>query len=510
MRVRVQALLSVLLVGTNLAGALIVVTLTVLVLPGPAPTDHTVTIAAITIPSYVVAAILVGVGVGTATSLRSLSWATEDRSPDEAERRAALRVPWRLTVLQASLWAGGVVVFTTLAAVLQPGLAITVFLTVTISGAVVCAIAYLFSEFALRPIAARALSESDGPDADPPLGVGRRMLLFWSLGSGVPTAGVIAVAILSLTREDVSRTKLAVVMLVLGAVVLLFGQLVTVLNARSVVAPLQSVRLALRRVDEGDLDVEVPVYDGTQLGQLQAGFNQMVHGLRERERVRDLFGRHVGREVAQAAEAEETELGGETRTVSVLFTDLVGSTSMAADASPEEVVEVLNRFCSVVIAEVDQRRGLVNKFMGDAVLAVFGAPVQHDDHAAAALEAARAIAARLREEVPECEAGIGVATGEVVAGNVGAEDRFEYTVIGDAVNQAARITELAKQEDGRVLAAEVTVQQAGEDEGARWAERRSETLRGRDEETVLYGLADGQPVKSTAKEPDQASATRSA
>ncbi len=501
LRVRVQALLSVLLIGTNVAGALIVVTLTVLVLPGPPPRGDTVTVAAITIPSYVVAAVLVGVGVGTATSLRSLSWATEDRHPDEQERRAALRVPWRLTVLQAALWAGAVVVFTTLAAVLQPALAITVFLTVAISGVVVCAIAYLFSEFALRPIAARALSESDGPDADPPLGVGRRMLLFWSLGSGVPVAGVIAVAILALTREEVSRTKLAVIMLVLGGVVLVFGQLVTVLNARSVVAPIQSVRAALQRVDEGDLDVEVPVYDGTQLGQLQAGFNQMVHGLRERERIRDLFGRHVGREVAEAAVVEETELGGETRTVSVLFADLIGSTAMAADASPAEVVEVLNRFCEVVIEEVDRRRGLVNKFMGDAVLAVFGAPVHHDDHAGAALEAARAIAARLREEVSGCDAGVGVATGEVVAGNVGAEDRFEYTVIGDAVNQAARITELAKEDPGRVLAAEATVTGAHEDEGTRWEHRTSVTLRGRGEDTVLFGPGHGG---------DQASSTSSA
>lgn len=485
LRVRVQVLLTVLLVSTNLVGALTVVALTALVMPGPNPSQNTLTVAAIVIPAYVLVAVLVGGAVGTATSLRSLSWATQDRQPDERERRAALRVPWRLTLLQAGLWVVAVVLFTALAAGLQPDLTITVFLTVSIAGVVVCAIAYLFSEFGLRPIAARALSESDGHDTA--VGVGRRMLLFWTLGSGVPVAGLIAVALLALTREDVTRTNLAVIMLVLGGVVLVFGQLVTVLNARSVVAPIRSVRAALRRVDEGDLDVEVPVYDGTQLGQLQAGFNQMVHGLRERERIRDLFGRHVGHEVAEAAVVEETELGGETRTVSVLFTDLIGSTTMATDASPVQVVEVLNRFCAVVIEEVDRRRGLVNKFMGDAVLAIFGAPVHHDDHAGAALEAARAIAARLDEEVSECDAGVGVATGEVVAGNVGAEDRFEYTVIGDAVNQAARITELAKEERGRVLAAETTVMHANDEEKARWEERTSVTLRGRGEDTRLFG-----------------------
>jgi adenylate cyclase len=316
------------------------------------------------------------------------------------------------------------------------------------------------------------------------------MVLFWSLGSGVPVAGIVAVAILSLTRGNVSLTKLAVIMLVLGGVVLVFGLLVTVLNARAVVAPIQSVRTALHRVDEGDLDVEVPVYDGTQIGLLQAGFNQMVSGLRDRERIRDLFGMHVGHEVAQAAVQADTELGGQTRTVTVLLTDLIGSTQMATNTPPAEVVDLLNRFCSVVVEEVDQRRGLVNKFMGDAVLAIFGAPVGLDDHAGAALAAARAIAQRLRTEVPECDAGIGVATGEVVAGNVGGEQRFEYTVIGDAVNQAARLTELAKDQPGRVVASAVSVRAAGDEESSHWREGDAVVLRGRDEETLTCVLAD--------------------
>ena len=102
-------------------------------------------------------------------------------------------------------------------------------------------------------------------------------------------------------------------MLVLGGVVLGFGLLVTWLNARAVVAPILAVRNALQQVEEGDLDTEVQVYDGTELGQLQAGFNQMVRGLREREHLRDLFGRHVGRDVAEAAALGDVELGGETR-----------------------------------------------------------------------------------------------------------------------------------------------------------------------------------------------------
>ena len=316
------------------------------------------------------------------------------------------------------------------------------------------------------------------------------MLLFWALGTGAPVTGLIVVAIMSLTLGEISLTKLAVVMLVLGGVILGFGLLVTWLNARAVVAPILGVRNALQQVEEGDLDTEVQVYDGTELGQLQAGFNQMVRGLRDREHLRDLFGKHVGRDVAEAAAIGDVELGGETRQVSVLFVDLIGSTALATEREPTEVVELLNRFFGVVVEEVDRHEGLVNKFIGDAVLAIFGAPVELDDHAGNALSAARAMAERLADEVPDLEAGIGVATGEAVAGNVGDESRFEYTVIGDAVNAAARLTELAKEVDGRLLAAWESVEAANDDEAGHWKRHDTVTLRGRSSETVLAVPAD--------------------
>jgi adenylate cyclase len=169
----------------------------------------------------------------------------------------------------------------------------------------------------------------------------------------------------------------------------------------------------------------------------------------------------------------------------VLFVDIVGSTTLATEREPAEVVELLNQFFAVVVEEVDRHSGLVNKFIGDAVLAVFGAPVELDDHATRALAAGRAMAARLAEEVPDLDAGVGVATGEAVAGNVGDESRFEYTVIGDAVNAAARISDLAKKVDGRLIAAWESVESADEEEAARWKRHDSVTLRGRSTETVL-------------------------
>lgn len=484
LRIRVQLLLTVLLVGTNLAGAGIVFVLSTLVIPSPAPEHDSVLALWIAVPVYVGVAIAVGAGWGTAGALRALHWVYHDETPTDDERLRALGVPWFLTRVQAGLWLSATILFTVLALVLQPERALTTGLTVGIASLVVSAIAYLLSEFALRPVAARALSGEERLRVRG-LGVRRRVLLFWGIGTGAPVAGLVVVAILALTLGDVTLTKLAIVVLALGGVVLCFGLLVTWLNARAVVAPIIAVRNAMQEVGEGNLDVEVQVYDGTELGQLQAGFNEMVRGLREREHIRDLFGRHVGQDVAEAAAVGNVELGGETRVVSVLFVDLIGSTTLAAERDPGEVVELLNRFFGVVVEEVDRHAGLVNKFIGDAVLAIFGAPVELEDHATHALAAARSMTRRLADEVPELAAGIGIATGEAVAGNVGDHTRFEYTVIGDAVNAAARLTELAKNVGGHLLASWEAVEAAGEDEARHWERHDTVTLRGRSTETVL-------------------------
>jgi adenylate cyclase len=139
----------------------------------------------------------------------------------------------------------------------------------------------------------------------------------------------------------------------------------------------------------------------------------------------------------------------------------------------------------VIVDEVDRRRGFVNKFEGDAALAVFGAPNRLDNPEDGALSAARAIARRIREEVPACEAGIGVASGEAVAGNVGAKERFEYTVIGEPVNEAARLCELAKSTPNHLLASSDTVANASESERAHWIFGDTVKLRGHDEPTRL-------------------------
>ncbi|WP_209723588.1 adenylate/guanylate cyclase domain-containing protein [Marmoricola sp. OAE513] len=487
LRVRLQLLLTAMLVTTHLIGACVVFVISVFVLPTEALNRASVIGLAIAVPTYVGVSVLVGGFWGTISSLRRLRWALEGRTPTSKERRAALRTPIRLTWIQGGLWAGAVVVFTIQSLILQPDRALGTGFAIAISGLVVSTVAYLLTEFALRPIAAQALT-GQARSRRGMTGVQARMLLFWGIGTAAPTAGMVIVAIVALTSDDMSKDRVAIIALALSGVVLVFGLLVTVLNARSVVAPIASVRYALGRVRAGDFNTEVTVFDGTELGLLQAGFNDMATGLREREAIRDMFGRHVGKDVAAAAAEGNVVLGGETRVVSVLFIDLIGSTAYATERSPIEVVETLNKFLGVVVEEVDAQGGFVNKFMGDAALAIFGAPVDQEKHALAALTAARRIAGRLAEEVAEIEAGIGVATGEAVAGNIGVETRFEYTVIGDSVNSAARLCDLSKTVPGHVLVAWSSVQEAGATEQPHWQPAGDHVLRGRSVPTATGRL----------------------
>jgi adenylate cyclase len=473
-------------VGAHVVGALVVYVLAAFVVPGPAvEEDNDVLIAnLIAAGVYVLAATVVGTIWGIRALRPVLDWLRAEREPTERERRMILRSPLRLLLVSAVLWGAAVPVFTILNAAWSPALAVKVGLTVALAGVTTSAAAYLLAERIARPVAARALA-SGVPEKPVMPGVMTRALLAWALGGAVPVLGLLLVAIASISGRDVSEHELAIAALGLGALALATGLLLTWQAARSVSAPVLAVRGALQRVEAGDYSEEVPVFDGSELGLLQAGFNQMEAGLREREHMRDVFGRQVGEDVARAALERGVELGGEELEAAVLFVDVVGSTELAAERPPSEVVELLNRFFGVVVDVVERRAGMVNKFEGDAALAVFGAPMPREDAATCALAAARELARRLSEEAGGLAAGIGVSAGPVVAGNVGAEQRFEYTVIGDPVNEAARLCELAKTRDGRVLASERAVEAASEDERGHWRLEDEVELRGRAEPTRL-------------------------
>lgn len=434
---------------------------------------------------------------------RRVAWALEGRSPTLAERFAVLREPWRQALRPLVFWVQAAVLYGVITALAGASL-ITVVRVVEgtlIGGVTTCALGYLMIERSFRPLFARVL---DGmPERRPRTpGIRLRLLLTWAVGSGVP---LLATALVLFVDGDVINLY-AVALLALAG--LAAGFIATVSSARSLAEPLDGLRHALARVRDDDLDVGLVVDDGGEVGEVQAGFNRMVDGLRERRQIQDLFGRHVGREVATQALERGTGLRGEEADASVVFVDIVGSTAMAEELSPDDVVRTLNDFFDVVVRTVDAQGGWVNKFEGDGALCIFGAPGALPDHADRALRAARLLHLALRglaERHPGLEAGIGVSSGRVVAGNVGTDARYEYTVIGPAVNEAARLTELAKARPVKVLASAGTVERAA-GEVERWHEAGTVVLRGRASPTAIYGPAVGTPSAgpSPGESPDMA------
>jgi adenylate cyclase len=411
-------------------------------------------------------------------------WAASDRPAGERERDLVLQQPARGMTFQAATWGLAAVFFGALNSEGSVRSGLEVAASIALGGLMTSAGVYLVIERQMRPLVALALSSSPPPEAGT-LGVGPRILLTWVLVAGVPLIGIVLLAM-----ADEPRDPTGPIVFVVG-VALIVGALALTLAARAVTERVRDVRSAMDAVAEGDLEAAVTVDDASEVGRLQAGFNAMAEGLRERERLRDLFGRQVGVDVAREALERGVALGGQARRVSVLFADVIGSTSLAAREPPEQVVAMLNRFFAAVVDVVERHGGLVNKFEGDAALCVFGAPGEQPDHAAVALASARELRARLQELQAGVglDAAIGVSSGEAVAGHVGAETRFAYTVIGDPVNEAARLTELAKREPGRVLASAATVREAGPDEARHWSLDGEATLRGRTRPTELARLA---------------------
>src|SRR5258705_12478534 len=227
------------------------------------------------------------------------------------------------------------------------------------------------------------------------------------------------------------------------------------------------------------------LYEASKLGLLQAEFHDMVRDRAERQRLLALFGGYVGEDVARRALERGPELGGRERDVAGLFVDLVGSTQLASTRPAAEVVSLLNEFFRVVVGTVNRHGGFVNKFQGDAALCVFGAPIEHPDASGAALAASRELHDELIRVLGETDFGIGVSAGRAIAGHIGAQARFEYTVIGDPVNEAARLTELAKLEQGHVLASAIAVSGALDAEALCWDVGEIVELRGRTAPTQL-------------------------
>ena len=298
-------------------------------------------------------------------------------------------------------------------------------------------------------------------------GLAVRLAIFYTLLAISPLALLAVAAQLHPLRTAASGMGSDVGWIVGGVVIL--NPILLILFASDVNHQTRMLLSGLERVEKGDLSGRLDLFTPDEFGAITEGINKMIHGLGERQRIRDLFGVYLSPEVSRAILEGRVTLQGEARQVSILFCDIRDFTRFSATRSPREVVSQLNRFFGCMTGAIREQGGTVNKFLGDGFLAVFGAPVDQSDHAHRAVEASlqmeRELAALNHELTglgePPLEIGIGIDSGEVIAGNVGSPDRLEYTVIGDPVNRSSRIEQLNKSLATRILISERTYTESG-------------------------------------------------
>lgn len=288
----------------------------------------------------------------------------------------------------------------------------------------------------------------------------QRFLIYILAASLIP--GFITVRLLQILNnngQNVFGRNLSIDFLILFTIITVSVVAITLLLVNSIRQPLQSMTLQASRIQADDFSVRTLVDTRDEIGDLSATMNAMTASLAEKEFIKDTFGRMVDPTVRDHLLQGNVNLGGTSGEAVVLFSDLAGFTNLSESRSPDEVVKILNEYFSAMGACVSDEKGIINKFIGDAILAVFGMPVPLENPADAALRCALAMHAageelneRLRaRNLPELHTRIGLHVGPVIAGNIGSESRMEYTVIGDTVNTASRLESACKKVGTRLL-----------------------------------------------------------
>lgn len=261
---------------------------------------------------------------------------------------------------------------------------------------------------------------------------------------------------------------------------------------RSLLRPVRILSRAMTEVAAGDLTVRVPVTSNDEVGEVTGRFNDMVKGLAERERIRETFGKYVDAHVAATILAGPAGggLAGETRDATVLFTDIQGFTTIAEYVPPDQLIRALNEYLEAILEPIRKHGGTVNTFIGDGVFASFNMPFECPDHATAAVRAAldiqRAVGDRQFGDLFAFTTRVGVATGRVIGGSIGAGERLSFTLLGDTVNLAARLEQLNKDLGTRILVSDAT--RAACTTGFAWRDHGSILVRGRTEAVTVHSL----------------------
>jgi adenylate cyclase len=434
--------------------------------------------------SLIVFAALVGLGI-----VLSRPWTRPlDRvadlptlPPAEATlvRRRALLLPYFMAGLNFAGWVlAGLVwglVFPLMTGTFEPSSSLRlIFGTTVIAGGVTVAFIFFASEHHWRRRLPEFFPEGNlsAVTGVPRLAVRVRLLAIFLLTGVVPLAvlGVLAYtqalellgAEPAAAAEIVNRLRLSIVFLLAVGVAAAIG--LSLFAANSVAAPLKDVESAMARVARGHLDDRAPVVTTDEIGAVAEGFNRMLQGLREREMVKETFGKYVTPEIRDEILAGRIRGEGELKEATILFADLRDFTPWVEATAPRQVVRDLNEYFTEMDEAIRAHGGLVLQFIGDEIEAVFGAPLPASDHAARAVKAAIEMRLRLRAwnaareaaGKPALRHGIGIHTGTVLAGNIGGAERLSYALVGDPVNLASRIQGLTKDFKVEILISEAT------------------------------------------------------
>jgi class 3 adenylate cyclase len=367
---------------------------------------------------------------------------------------------------------------------------------------------YFTMEVVVRPVLEQVAT--DLPDeftaADSP-----GLPLRWRLLAVAPVINVITgvvVAGLSAHGHQATLADLGISWLIAVAVSFTISLELVVLVVRTLFTTMNDLRNATEKIRAGDYSARVPVVATDETGALARSFNMMAEGLKERQRLRSAFGAYVDPDVAERVIKEGADLAGEELEVTILFLDIRGFTELAGRRDPVEVVAMLNDLWSVVVPILRKHGGQANKFIGDGLLAVFGAPDPQDDHPLLAVRAALQIAREVHEHFDgQLGVGIGVNTGDVLAGTVGGGGRIEFTVIGDPVNVASRVEAATRETGDDVLITEATKSRLPADE-CEFDMREDVELKGIPLEMDLYAprAKARQSVSADGAAPSRASA----
>jgi adenylate cyclase len=440
-------------------------------------------------------------------------------APAPRVQRRVIAGPFLISLASFAAWVGGVLLFPAATIVRfgrwSPDLASQQVLAPLVNGFLAATICYLTVDWIFRRLVTPHVFPRGGVTAASrtlSIGVQVRLLVFLTAVAFVPLFSMLGLVQAAAARVRAGwavegvLASLQAASQATFAVYVILGVALTLLLGRTLTRPLADVTRALRRVQAGDLEVRLTIDATDELGVLEEGVNGMVGALRDREHIIQTFGRVVEPAVRDQLLDGRVDRRGELRRATVLFCDLRGFTRLAAERPPDQVVETLNGFFAAMTACVRECGGFVDKFIGDAMLVVFGLIDPGDGDGAASARAALRCAAGMRARLaalnaerdaagaPPLAVAIAAHTGQVLAGTIGADDRHEYTVIGDTVNVAARLQQLCKERDHDLLISEdVYAAAAPETEGYAVAFRDRVTLRGRSRPVEVLGIAGAAP-----------------